>query len=133
MFKEQLCEGSGNGATIPKQLASQFFRHLGNRSSIIDVAWSQATRSALVPGALPALAVPPARSRLSRPNTIVGSVQSDGPGFAIAPAAGRAVADQLAGRATPELDGVPEKEIPHEPLPLFSLQLFHPRLREKHE
>jgi hypothetical protein len=47
LLKEQLCEGSGNVATIPKQLTSQFFDQLRNRSSIIDVAWSQATSQQL--------------------------------------------------------------------------------------
>jgi glycine/D-amino acid oxidase-like deaminating enzyme len=32
-------------------------------------------------------------------------------GFAIAPAVGRAVADQLAGRPTPELDGLSPKRM----------------------
>ena len=43
LFKEQAREGSGDGAAIPKQLASQSFHQVGNRTPIIDVAWSQTT------------------------------------------------------------------------------------------
>ena len=43
LFKEQLRQGSGNVAAIPKQLAAQSFHQLGNRSAIIDIAWRQAT------------------------------------------------------------------------------------------
>ena len=42
LFEGQLRQGSRNVPTIPDQLAAQPFHHLRNRSTIIDVAWSQA-------------------------------------------------------------------------------------------
>ena len=47
LLKEHLREGSRNIAAIPKQLAAQSFHQVRNRSPIIDVAWSQATRKPL--------------------------------------------------------------------------------------
>lgn len=47
VFKEQLREGSGNVAAIPKQLAPQSFDQARHRSAIIDIARSQTTRKPL--------------------------------------------------------------------------------------
>ena len=44
---EQLREGSGNVAAIPKQLAPQLFDHARYRSTIIYIARSQTTRKPL--------------------------------------------------------------------------------------
>ncbi len=44
LFKEQCGQGSGNVATIPEELATQFFDHRGNRLAIIDIARGQTTR-----------------------------------------------------------------------------------------
>ena len=44
LFKEQCGQGSGNVATVPKELATQLFDHRGNRSTIIDIARGQTTR-----------------------------------------------------------------------------------------
>ncbi len=49
LFKEQVRQGSGNIAAIPKQLAAQSFDHARNRSPIIDVAWSQTTSQQIAP------------------------------------------------------------------------------------
>src|SRR5215467_449723 len=43
LFKEQVCQGSGNVAAIPKQLAMQSFRQSWNQCAIIDIARSQTT------------------------------------------------------------------------------------------
>jgi len=43
LLKEQLGEGSRDGAAIPKQLAVQPFDQGRNRNAIIDVAWRKAT------------------------------------------------------------------------------------------
>src|SRR6266566_3333357 len=43
VFKEHLRQGSGNVAAISKQLATQSFHHLRNRSAIIHMARSQTT------------------------------------------------------------------------------------------
>lgn len=47
LFKEQSAQGSGNVAPVPKELATQFFDHRGNRLTIIDIAWGQTTRKSL--------------------------------------------------------------------------------------
>jgi hypothetical protein len=44
LFKEELHEGSGNGAVISKKLAAQFFDHRGNRRAIIDIACGKPSR-----------------------------------------------------------------------------------------
>lgn len=43
---------------------------------------------------------------VAKPTNLTLALGFSGHGFALAPAVGRAVADQLSGRATPELDGL---------------------------
>lgn len=49
LFKEQFGQGNGNGAAIPKELATKSFDQLGNRRPIIDIARCQTTGQQAAP------------------------------------------------------------------------------------
>ena len=70
LFKEQLRQGSGNVAAIPKQFAAQPFRQLRNRLPIIDVAGSQTTSqqlASIIDGQVQFKSKEPAHARFATP------------------------------------------------------------------
>ena len=70
LFKEQLCERSGNVAAIPKQLALQVFDQVRHRSAIIHIAWGQAASQqfpSVIDGQMQLKAVKPSHAGLATP------------------------------------------------------------------
>lgn|SRR5579875_1288 len=70
LFKEQLRQGKGNVATIPKQLAAQPFHQSWNRRAIIDVAWRQTTSqqfASIIDGQVQFKPKEPSHARLAAP------------------------------------------------------------------